>query len=184
MLTCIRPLLRPSSCRRPVWCSRIRLQINAACSKALCCRLVPLIPSHDRCAKLLLALFRSDVLATDDDLRRYGRRLVNATAGHQGPNDSRHLVRQGHPHQHRRLACQHAAQPCARSGAGMDVPFDDDAVGTDDQQAPERALSCYPSGDVSIAVRASSSWVRAFVCHRSNAAVAPGRARPQSRGLY
>ena len=49
----------------PVWCSRIRLQINAACSMALCCRLVPLIPSHDRCAKLLLALLRSDALATD-----------------------------------------------------------------------------------------------------------------------
>ena len=31
---------------------------------ALCCRLVPLTPSHDRCAKLLLALFRSDALAT------------------------------------------------------------------------------------------------------------------------
>ena len=48
-------------CRGPVWCSRIRPQINAACSMALCCRLVLLIPSHDRCAKLLLALFRSDV---------------------------------------------------------------------------------------------------------------------------
>jgi hypothetical protein len=41
-----------------------RVQIKAACSKALCCTLVLPIPSHDRCAKLLLALFRSDVLAT------------------------------------------------------------------------------------------------------------------------
>ena len=64
VLTCVRPLMRPSSCRGPVWCSRIRSQINAACSEALCCRLVPLTPSHDRCAKLLLALFRSDALAT------------------------------------------------------------------------------------------------------------------------
>ena len=41
-----------------------RVQIKAACSKALCCALVLPIPSHDYCAKLLLALFRSDVLAT------------------------------------------------------------------------------------------------------------------------
>ena len=41
-----------------------RVQIKAACSKALCCTLVLPIPSHDDCAKLLLALFRSDVLAT------------------------------------------------------------------------------------------------------------------------
>ena len=41
-----------------------RVQIKAACSKALCCTLVLPIPSHDCCAKLLLALVRSDVLAT------------------------------------------------------------------------------------------------------------------------
>ena len=45
-----------------------RIQIRAACSKALCCTLVLPIPSHDCCAKLLLALFRSDVLATDGRL--------------------------------------------------------------------------------------------------------------------
>ena len=42
-----------------------RVQIKAACSMALCCTLVLPIPSHDFCAKRLLALFlRSDVLAT------------------------------------------------------------------------------------------------------------------------
>ncbi len=41
-----------------------RVQIKAACSKALCCTLVLPIPSRDDCAKLLLALLRSDVLAT------------------------------------------------------------------------------------------------------------------------
>ena len=41
-----------------------RVQIKAACSRALCCTLVLPIPSHDYCAKLLLVLFRSDVLAT------------------------------------------------------------------------------------------------------------------------
>lgn len=38
-----------------------RVQINVACPKALCCTLVFPTLSHDRCAKLLLALFRSDV---------------------------------------------------------------------------------------------------------------------------
>lgn len=45
-----------------------RVQIKAACSKALCCTLVLPTLSPDRCAKLLLALFRSDVLSTDDRL--------------------------------------------------------------------------------------------------------------------
>ena len=40
-----------------------RVQIKAACSEALCCALVLPIPSHDRCAIPLLALFRSDALA-------------------------------------------------------------------------------------------------------------------------
>ena len=42
-----------------------RVQINAACSMALCCTLGVPIPSHDRCAIPLLALLRSDVLATE-----------------------------------------------------------------------------------------------------------------------
>jgi hypothetical protein len=41
-----------------------RVQIKAACSTALCCVLGLPILSHDLCAKLLLALFRSDALAT------------------------------------------------------------------------------------------------------------------------
>jgi hypothetical protein len=41
-----------------------RVQIKAACSVALCCALGVPIPSHDRCAMPLLALLRSDVLAT------------------------------------------------------------------------------------------------------------------------
>lgn len=45
-----------------------RIQIKAACSEALCCTLVLPIPSHDYCAKLLLALSRADVLATDGRL--------------------------------------------------------------------------------------------------------------------
>ena len=45
-----------------------RIQIKAACSEALCCTLVLPIPSHDYCAKLLLALLRSDLLTTDGRL--------------------------------------------------------------------------------------------------------------------
>ncbi len=40
-----------------------RVQIKAACSVAFCCALGVPIPSHDRCAIPLLALFRSDALA-------------------------------------------------------------------------------------------------------------------------
>ena len=53
-----------------------RVQIKAACSKALCCTLVLPIPSHDCCAKLLLALFRSDVLATYSGLMPLRPELV------------------------------------------------------------------------------------------------------------
>ena len=45
-----------------------RVQIKAACSLALCCTLVLPILSHDYCAKLLLALLRSDLLTTDGRL--------------------------------------------------------------------------------------------------------------------
>ena len=41
-----------------------RVQINAACSEALCCTLGLPIPSHDRCAITVADLFRSDDLAT------------------------------------------------------------------------------------------------------------------------
>lgn len=41
-----------------------RVQIRAACSRALRCALVFPLPSHDRCAIPLLALLRSDALAT------------------------------------------------------------------------------------------------------------------------
>jgi len=64
-------------------------QIKAACSKARCCALVLPIPSHDCCAKLLLALFRVLRPRDRDGLRRRSRRLVDAAPGHQGPNDAR-----------------------------------------------------------------------------------------------
>lgn len=41
-----------------------RVQIKAAWSLALFCTMVLPIPSHDDCAKLLRAVFRSDALAT------------------------------------------------------------------------------------------------------------------------
>ena len=57
-------MMRRDPCRRARMVFEGRVQIKAACSKALCCALVLPIPSHDCCAKPLLALFRSDALAT------------------------------------------------------------------------------------------------------------------------
>lgn len=44
-------------------------------------------------------------------------------------------------HQHRWLARQHPAEPCARPGSGMDMSFDDHAIGPDDQQPPQRTFA-------------------------------------------
>ncbi len=52
---------------------RVRSQINAACPKALCCRLVPLVPSYDRCAKRpLRSSTPMSSRSTDDLWRRDG----------------------------------------------------------------------------------------------------------------
>ena len=64
VLTSVRPLVRPSHMPRARMVFAGRVQIKAACSKALCCALGVPIPSHDRCAIPLLALFCPDVLAT------------------------------------------------------------------------------------------------------------------------
>ena len=64
VLTSVRPLVRPSHTPRVCQVFAGRVQIKAACSMALCCRLGCLVPSHDHCAIPLLALLRSDVLAT------------------------------------------------------------------------------------------------------------------------
>jgi hypothetical protein len=64
VLTCVRPHDAAFHMPQARMVFEGRVQIKAACSKALCCTLVLPIPSHDDCAKLLLALFRSDVLAT------------------------------------------------------------------------------------------------------------------------
>lgn len=71
-----------------------------------------------------------------DGLCRRDRRLVDAAPGHQSPDDPRHPVRQRHPHQHRRLARQHPAQPRSWSRCGMNMALDDDAVGANDRYHP------------------------------------------------
>ena len=58
-----------------------RVQIKAACSVALCCTLVLPIPSHDCCAKRLLALLCSDVLATDEQKLDVGLALNEGYGG-------------------------------------------------------------------------------------------------------
>ena len=62
-----------------------QVQIKAACSKALCCTLVLPILSHDCCAKLLLALFRSDVLATCSGLTPLRPETDRRHLGPSGP---------------------------------------------------------------------------------------------------
>ena len=68
----------------------------------------------DRCA---IPLLRPSHAATAPQPRAligaHGRSLVSPTLGHQGPDDAGHLVGQGHAHQHRRLASQHAGDPGA-----------------------------------------------------------------------
>ena len=81
-----------------------QVQIKAACSKALCCGLVFPIPSHDRCAKLLLALFRSDASRLTVGLCRRSRSPVIFALDHQRPDNARHLVGQRDADQHRRFA--------------------------------------------------------------------------------
>ena len=65
-----------------------RQKIDAACSKALCCTLVLPVPSHDCCAKLLLALFRSDALATYSGLRPPRPETGRRRPGPSGPRRS------------------------------------------------------------------------------------------------
>lgn len=115
VLTCIRPLMRAISCRGPVWCSQIRSKSKPR-ARWHVAQLVFLILSHDRFAKGLLALFRSDVSRL---LTTYivGAGALNTTAGHQGPYDPRHLVCQCDPHQHSWLTVDHVAQPCSVSFA-------------------------------------------------------------------
>ena len=65
---CPASVMRPSSMPRARMVFEDWVQIKAACSKALCCTLVLPIPSHDYCAKLLLALSCSDALAINGQL--------------------------------------------------------------------------------------------------------------------
>lgn len=76
-----------------------------------------------------------------DGLCRRDRRLVDSAPGHQSPDDPRHLVGQRHPHQHRRLARQHPAQPSSWSRCGMNMALDDDAVGANDQKSSQGWLA-------------------------------------------
>ena len=141
VLTCIRPQLRPPSCRGPEWCSKIgsrskpRARRHSVAPWFFRSHLTTIAPS---CS---LPSYAPTSSRLTDGLRRRSRSLVDATPGHQSPDDPRHLVRQRDPHQHRRLARQHPAQPGSRPGRGMDMAFDDDAVGANDQEASQRPFA-------------------------------------------
>ena len=96
VLTCIRPLMQRTTCCGPVWCSKFKVRsVPRAHWHMLRTDLLNL--SHDYCAKLPLALLRSDVLAATAALCCRYRRLVDTTTGHQGPDDARHFVCECHP---------------------------------------------------------------------------------------
>jgi hypothetical protein len=99
--------------------------------QALVAVLVFLIPSRDRCA---IPLLRSSHAPTAPQTRLPTRpRLepIDFTSRHHSPDDPSHLVGQGYPHQHRRLACYHTGHPraCwspmashpAHNGTGADI---------------------------------------------------------------
>ena len=93
-----------------------RVQIKAACSMALCCTLVLPIPSHDCCAKLLLALFRSDVLATYSGLMPPRPETGRRRPGPSGPRRSAPSCSPRRPAP-ASVACAPASHP-AKSPAG------------------------------------------------------------------
>jgi hypothetical protein len=133
--------VRPPSCRGPVWCSRIGSRSKPRAQGTLLHT-----GSPDPVSRRLRQTTPCPlVLRRPRDRRRltppWPEPCRRHLSGHQGPDDPRHLVRQRHPHQHWWLARQHAAQPGAGSGRRMDMPLDDDAVGTNDQQAPQRSLA-------------------------------------------
>ncbi len=74
-------------------------------------------------------------------LRRRSPSPVYFALHYQRPNNPRHLVCQCHSHKHRWLARQHSCQPSAWPRHWMDMLLYDDAVGTNDQQSPERSLA-------------------------------------------
>lgn len=141
VLTCVRPLLRPFTCRGPVWWSRVgsrsrpRARWHSVAPWVSRSCLTTVAPN------LSLPSSAPTTSRPMDGLCRRGRRLVDATFGHQGPDDPRHPVRKRHPHQHWRLTRQHPAKPRSRPCRNMDVPLDDDAVGPDDQQPSQGALA-------------------------------------------
>jgi len=83
LLTCIRPHDAAFHMPRARMVFAGRVQIKATCSITLCCTLVLPIPSHNCCAKLLPALFRSDVLVTYSGLMPP---LPETGERHRGPS--------------------------------------------------------------------------------------------------
>ena len=140
VLTCIRPLMRPSHAAGPYGVRRSGPNQSRVLDGTCCTTGFPDPVSRPfrQTSPRPLPLRR---LAAFDDLHRRCRSLVNTTAGHQGPYDPRHLVCQCDPHQHSWLTADHVAQPCSVLCASMHIPFDDYAVGADDQQASQRSLT-------------------------------------------
>jgi len=126
VLTCVRPLMRLTR-RRPGWEFADQVQISPTRLKRLSQSWFSRSRPNDRCA---IPLLRPSHAPTAPQPRAlilgaHGRSLVSPTLGHQGPDDAGHLVGQGHAHQHRRLASQHAGDPGAGRSAMAGRPAQD-----------------------------------------------------------
>ena len=134
VLPCGRPHLRPFTCRGPGWSSRIRSNSKRRARGALLHTGFPDPVSSTVAPSLSFDLPPPQQPHRRERLHAHGRSSVDPTFGHQGPDHAGHLVGQCYPHQHRRLAGQHARQPrsgwCAMTGRPAQ-----DSTRPDDQQA-------------------------------------------------
>ena len=173
-------LVRLFPCRGPVWWPRVG---SRSTPRARRHSVAPWI-SRSR-----LTTVRQTALCPLTHRRSRDRRLIglprSETAGrrprgHQDRDDPRHLVCQRHPHQHRRLAHQHPAQPIAQLGHVMDMPFELDAVGANAQLLSQRPFADSRGGSESLLIpRSGAARLRRLLQHRP--CHSSGTARKASR---
>ena len=142
VLTCIRPLLRRVSCRRPVWEFADQIQNNLARSRRS--SMIWFFRSRlcDRCAiPSVRPSYAVDSLAISPALcGSRDRSSINSTMGEQRPNYPRHFVGQRHSNQHWRLAAQHPIEPRPRRRASASRPCSNSAS-ANNQQASQGSFA-------------------------------------------
>jgi hypothetical protein len=104
VLTCVRPPMRRSTCRGPVWEFAERVQFNLARSRRVSIIWFSRSRLIDRCAILSVRPSHTLVVRWARGLSRHRRRPIGSAFGHQCPHDARRLVGEGDDHQHGRFA--------------------------------------------------------------------------------